>query len=115
MSDVAVANGSKTSTDELSEAQYKEMCKMIRRHQLKNGKKRKNKPVLKPVGKVITIQKSFSVQESVTDWDDIQDEPFSLDQNVTQIFVKTGKERARCLNNGRSIAVGGAAVYRVFL
>ncbi len=115
MSDTALPTTSKPITSELTEAQYKEMCKAVRHHQLKNGKKKKHKTVLKPVGKVLTVQKTFSVQESSTDWDDIEDEPFTLDINVTQIYVKTGKDRVKCLNNGRSMTIAGAAVYKVFL
>jgi ribosomal protein S8 len=78
-------------------------------------RKPKAKPVLKPIGKVVTYERIITVQETPIDWDDIEDELFSLDTNATQIYVKTGKERARCLNNGKSISVGGAVVYRVFL
>ncbi len=115
MTDTSVANGSKPVTSELTEAQYKEMCKAIRHHQLKNGKKKKNKPVLKPRGKVITKMIPIDIEESATDFDDIGDDSFSLDLNASRIYVRTGKERAKCVNTGRSIPVGGAAVYRVFL
>jgi hypothetical protein len=115
MSDTAVANGSKAATSELTPEQYKEMCKLVRQHQLANSKKRKNKPVLKPRGKVITKQIVIAIEESSADFDDIEDEPFSLDMNASQIYVKTGKERMKCVNTGKSVPVGGAAVYRVFL
>lgn len=81
----------------------------------RTGKKLKPKPVLKPRGKVSEKQITISIEESATDWDDITDEPFSLDTNASQIYVKTGKERAKCVNTGKSLPVGGAAVYRVFL
>lgn len=115
MSDTAVANGSKSTTSEMTEAQYKEMCKAIRQHQLKNGKKKKNKPVLKPRGQVVEKEITISIEQSATDWDDITDEAFSLDTNASRIYTKTGKERAKCINTGKSIPVGGAAVYRVFI
>ncbi len=50
MSDTAVAQNSKSVASELTEAQYKEMCKAIRQHQLKKPKAKKAKPVLRPVG-----------------------------------------------------------------
>ena len=115
MSDTAVANGIKQTGNELTDTQYKEMCKLVRQHQLKNGKKKKAKPVLKPRGKLITKQISIDIEESATDFDDIGDESFALDANASRIYVKTGKERAKCVNTGKSIPVGGAAVYRVFL
>ena len=115
MSDTAVANGSKTSTSELTDAQYKEMCKAIRQHQLKKAKPKKSKPVLRPVGKVNLIQRAITVEETPTDWDAIEDEVFSLDINATQLFIKTGKERARNLRTGKSRPVGGASVHKVFL
>lgn len=115
MSDTAVANGTKPTDSELTEAQYKEMCKLVRQHQLKNSKKKKNKPVLKPRGKVNLKQITIAIEESATDFDDIEDEPFSLDQNASQMFVKTGKERLKCINTGKTKGISGAAVYRVFL
>jgi hypothetical protein len=115
MSDTPVAQNSKPVASDLTEAQYKEMCKAIRHHQLKNGKKKKSKPVLKPRGKVVSKQIAIDIEESATDFDDIEDEPFALDSNASRIYVRTGKERAKCVNTGRSIPVGGAAVYRVFL
>jgi len=115
MTDTAVANGTKQTGSELTETQYKEMCKLVRQHQLKNGKKKKGKPVLKPRGKVVSKTIAIDIEESATDFDDIEDEPFALDTNASRIYVRTGKERAKCVNTGRSIPVGGAAVYRVFL
>ena len=91
------------------------MCKLVRQHQLKNGKKKKSKPVLKPRGKIISKEITIAIEESATDFDDIEDEPFALDTNASRIYVKTGKERAKCVNTGKPIPVGGAAVYRVFL
>ena len=115
MTDTAVAQTSKPATNELTEAQYKEMCKAIRQHQLKRPKARKAKAVLRPVGKVLVIKRDITIEETPTDWESIDDEVFSLDINATQLFVKTGKERARNLRTGKSRAVGGASVHKVFL
>jgi hypothetical protein len=99
-----------------SEEEYKRICRQVNQFQrAKRGGKRKAKPVLKPRGKVVEKQITISIEESATDWDDITDEPFSLDMNASRIYTKIGKERAKCVNTGRSIPVGGAAVYRVFL
>ena len=115
MTDTAIAQTSKPATNELTEAQYKEMCKAIRQHQLKRPKARKAKAVLRPVGKVLVIKRDITIEETPTDWESIDDEVFSLDINATQLFVKTGKERARNLRTGKSRAVGGASVHKVFL
>jgi hypothetical protein len=115
MSDTAAIQNSKPVANELTEAQYKDMCKAIRQHQLKKPKAKKAKAVLRPVGKVTVIQRNISIEETPTDWDSIDDEVFSLDINATQLFVKTGKERARNLRTGKSRAVGGASVHKVFL
>lgn len=99
-----------------SDEEYKRLCKEINQFQrAKRGGKRKAKPVLKPRGKVNQKQIVISIEESATDWEDITDEPFSLDMNASRIYTKIGKERAKCVNTGKSIPVGGAAVYRVFL
>lgn len=113
--DVADANGN-VSVPNWSEEEYKKICKQMKHFQMKkSGGKRKAKPVLKPRGKVVEKQITISIEESATDWDDITDEPFSLDTNASRIYTKIGKERAKCVNTGKSIPVGGAAVYRVFL
>lgn len=99
-----------------SEEEYKRICQQVNKFQrAKRGGKRKAKPVLKPRGKVVEKQITICIEESASDWDDITDEPFSLDMNASRIYTKIGKERAKCVNTGKSIPVGGAAVYRVFL
>lgn len=100
----------------LSEEEYKKLCKQVRHYQLqKRGNKRKSKPVLRPIGKTNIIQRSITVEETPTDWESIEEEIFSLDINATQLFMKTGKEKARNLITGKPVPVGGASVYRVFL
>jgi hypothetical protein len=116
MGDSAVMNGSQSINTDLTPEQAKELHAKLNRYYRKRSEgKKKNKPVLKPRGKVIVKQINISIEESATDLDDIEDEPFSLDANCSQLYVKTGKERIKCVNTGKSIAVGGAAVYRVFL
>lgn len=116
MPDTSTTNLAQSNVSELSPEQAKELHKQLNNYYRKrNGGKRKAKPVLKPRGKVIEKQITIAIEESATDLDDIQDEPFSLDMNGSQWYVKIGKERIKCVQTGRSIAVGGAAVYRVFL
>ncbi len=116
MGDTAVVNGSQSSVGELTPEKAKALhAELNRFYRKQRAGKKKNKPVLKPRGKVIVKQINISIEESATDLDDIEDEPFSLDANCSQLYVKTGKERIKCVNTGKSIAVGGAAVYRVFL
>lgn len=112
MADSTVASNSQTLTDD----QYKQMCKQVRQYQLqKRGSKKKGKPVLRPIGKVNIIQRTITIEETPTDWENIEEEVFSLDINATQLFIKIGKERARNLITGKPKPVGGASVYRVFL
>jgi hypothetical protein len=117
MSDTAVANGSKQATNELSDAQYKEMCKMVRQHQLKNGKaKKRSKPILKPIGQTEVVPKNIVIQQNPVDWDDIPNgAPFALDPKGVLVYTKAGASRALCLNTMQPVPVGGASVYRVFL
>jgi hypothetical protein len=112
--DEIATNGSQSIVEITSKEQAKALHAQLNRFYRK-GKKSKAKPVLKPRGKVIEKQISIAIEESATDWDDIEDEPFSLDANASRIYVKTGKEKMKCVNTGKSQAVGGAAVYRVFL
>lgn len=112
--DSELANGNQQTINITTKEQAKALHAQLNKF-YRTGKKAKPKPVLKPRGKVVEKQITISIEESATDWDDIKDEPFSLDTNASRIYVKTGKERAKCVNTGKSIPVGGAAVYRVFL
>lgn len=112
MSDTATLNGNKP----LSEEQYKDLCKQVKQYQMSKGKKRRSKPLLKPIGYVNLQAVNIKIQKSPCDWDDIKNGmPFSLDALGTVLYTKTGKERAICLNTMSPIGVGGASVYRVFL
>lgn len=116
MTDSVTLNGSQMKGNELSEQQYRELCKQVKAYQLKNGKKKRSKPLLKPIGDINIIDLKIKVQKSPVDWDDIKNGmPFSLDPSGTVLYTKTGKERAICLNTMSPVPVGGASVYRVFL
>jgi len=106
-----------TPTQNLSEDEYKRLCKQVRQHQLAKGNgKRRSKPILKPIGDVTPVDLKIKVQKSPVDWDDIKPgTPFSLDATGTLIYTKSGSSRALCLNTMSTIPVGGASVYRVFL
>jgi hypothetical protein len=115
MSDTATVNGSRNAT-ELSPEQYKQYCKQIRQYQLRNGKKKRSKPLLKPIGEINILDLKVKIQKSPVDWDDIKNGmPFATDPQGTVLYTKTGKERAICLNTMSPVPVGGASVYRVFL
>ncbi|NER27807.1 MAG: hypothetical protein F6J89_09275 [Symploca sp. SIO1C4] len=110
----ASIEGNDSKPPEWTEEEYKRICQQVNHFQRAKRKRKKVKPVLKPRGKVTEKQITISIEDSACDWDDIKDEPFSLDTSATRIYVKIGKERAKCVNTGKSIPVGGAAVYRVF-
>lgn len=99
-----------------SEEEYQKLCKQVKRYQMKKGRKKRSKPLLKPIGDVTKSQLLIKIQKSPVDWDDIKiGMPFSLDGEGTVLYTKTGKERAICLNTMSPVPVGGASVYRVFL
>lgn len=108
---------SATSNQNLTEAEYRELCKRVRQHQLKNGKgKKKQKPILKPIGNTVSVDKKFVIQQNPVDWESIPTGcPFSLDPNGVLLYTKAGASRALCLNTMSTVPVGGASVYRVFL
>ncbi len=116
MTDSAVVNGSKPVASELTEEQYRQLCRQVKRYQMEKGKKKRSKPLLKPIGDINIIDLKVKVQKSPVDWDDIKiGMPFSLDPSGTVLYTKTGRERAICLNTMSPVPVGGASVYRVFL
>lgn len=111
------SNGKQSSGSEMSEEQYRTLCKQLRAEQMRRGKgKKKNKPLLIPIGDVNSIQKTIKIQKSPIEWDYLKiGYLFSLDLEGTVLYTKTGKERAICLNTFSPVPVGGASVYRVFL
>ena len=113
MGDLVSSNGNQN----LTEDDYKKLCKQVRQYQLKNGKgKKKSKPMLKAIGQTIAIKKEIIVQQNPVDWDEIPNgAPFALDPNGVLIYTKAGASRALCLNTMTAVPVGGASVYRVFL
>ncbi len=117
MSDTAVANGRQAGGSELTEEQYRALCKQVRQHQLKKGVKRKAKPVLNGLGDVEILQEFRpKIQKAQTEWDYLKNGmPFVTDIKATLLYVKTGKERAMCLNTMQSVPVSGGMVHRVFL
>ncbi len=115
MPDPATTSSSQTSIDIATEEQAKALHAQLNKFYRSRRKTRKAKPVLRPMGKVNVIQRNITVEESATDWESITDEIFSLDVNATQLFIKTGKERARNLTTGKTIAVGGASVHKCFI
>jgi hypothetical protein len=110
-------NTSPMSSQNLTEEDYKQLCKQVRQYQLKNGKgKKKSKPILKPIGQTVSIDKKIIVQQSPVDWDSLENgSPFALDPNGVLLYTKAGASRALCLNTMSTLPVGGASVYRVFL
>jgi hypothetical protein len=104
------------NSQNLTEDEYRQLCKQVRQYQLTKGKgKKKTKPILKPIGSTITIDKKLTVQQTPVDWDDVQNgTPFALDPNGTLIYTKAGSSRALCLNTMSTVPVGGASVYRIF-
>lgn len=114
-SPVVTANGSTPDISRLTPEQLKSLRSQIAKHD-RAKVKRKPKPAIQPRGKVTVIERQIAIEDSSTDFERITDEPFSLvPGNVSQIWVKTGRERMKCVNTGKSVAVGSAAVYRVFL
>lgn len=116
MTDSATPNGSQTKGSTLSEQQYRELCKQVKQFQMQNARKRRSKPLLKPIGDINIVDLKLKVQKSPCDWDDLKTGmPFALDATGTVLYTKVGKERAICLNTMSPVPVGGASVYRAFL
>lgn len=102
-----------TLTPEKAKALHGELNRFYRKQ---SGNKRKNKPLLKPIGDINILELKVKVSKAPSDWDDLKNGmPFSLDPLGTVLYTKTGKERAICLNTMSPVPVGGASVYRVFL
>jgi hypothetical protein len=112
-----MASESLNGSTSLSEEDYRKLCKQVRQYQLqKKGGKKKAKPILKPIGNTVGVDKKFIIQQNPVDWDEVPNgAPFALDPNGVLIYTKAGSSRALCLNTMSPVPVGGASVYRVFL
>lgn len=112
-----MADNTVPNSAQITEEDYKKLCKQVRQYQMKNGKgRKKSKPILKPIGQTVSLKKDVIVQQNPIDWDDIPvGAPFSLDPNGVLIYTKAGISKALCLNTMSTVPVGGASVYRVFL
>lgn len=116
MGDVSLSNGSKAADTQMSEQEYRELCKKLRREQMARGGKRKSKPPLRSIGEVVQKPGVFKIQKIQTDWEMLPNgTPFATDLEATLIFIKTGRERAFCFNTMQSLPVASALVHRVFL
>jgi hypothetical protein len=100
----------------ITEDDYKRLCKQVKQYQLAKGaKKKKSKPILKPIGNTTIVKKELVVQQTPVDWDEVSvGTPFALDSNGTLVYTKAGASRALCLNTMSTVPVGGANVYRIF-
>ncbi|NEP59922.1 MAG: hypothetical protein F6K31_23440 [Symploca sp. SIO2G7] len=111
-----LVEGEQNGVSDLTPEEYRAYCKKVKQYQMRNGRKRRSKPLLKPIGEVTVVETKIKVQKSPVDWDDLRaGMPFALDSSGTVLYTKTGKERAVCLNTMTTVPVGGASVYRVFL
>lgn len=106
-----------TLSTQLSDSEYRKLCKQVRQYQIANSKQRKrSKPILKPIGQTATVNKALTIQQNPCDWDDLlTGSPFALDPNGVLLYTKCGSSRALCLNTMTTLPVGGASIYRVFL
>jgi hypothetical protein len=116
MSESAVLNGKQSGASELTPEQYKELCRKVKQYQVANStKKRKPKPIINTLGELEALAIKAKAQKSQTEWDMLKNGmPFITDITATLIYVKTGKERAMCLNTMQSIPIAGGMVHRVF-
>jgi hypothetical protein len=117
MGDVALSNGSKSADSQMSEQEYRELCKKLRREQMaRKGGKRKSKPPLRAIGEVVSKPGNFRIQKMQTDWDALPNyTPFTTDLEATEIFIKIGRERAASFNTMRPFPVASGLVHRVFI
>jgi hypothetical protein len=68
------------------------------------------------LGEVENLDLKAKIQKSQTEWDYLKTGmPFVSDITGALVYIKTGKERAMCLNTMQSVPVGGGMVHRVFL
>jgi ribosomal protein L29 len=115
MAESQMASVSQTNDREMTEQEYKALCKRLRQHQLKNRKK-KAVPVLKPLGNTKTVQRNLLIAENPVDWQSLPSKAtFSRDEGGHILYVKSGESRAINLNTMKSEPISGAAVYQVWL
>lgn len=117
VSEVAVANGKHASEVQMTDAEYKALCKRLRAEQ----RARSNKPKKQPqaIGSVGNLKKfSFdgNIAEAPINWSQLErGDLFSLDASAVQKCAKVNEKRALNLSTGKFFAVGTASCYRMFI
>lgn len=116
-SDNSTTNGYKSTDEALTPEQAKALHgKLNRFYRTQKGDKRKQKPVLKPIGDVDSLQRTLVIQKAPTDWDSIPNGAlFAVDPAGSLLFTKVSTSRALCLNFMKTQPVGGASCYRIFV
>lgn len=111
------ANGSAAKAVDvatLSAQQLKDLRSQIAKLDRAKSKE-KIKPAIRPVKEVKAITLNGNLIADGMDFDAVDAEVFSFDTVPTELFVKSGKGRAKSLRTGKNKSVGAAIVYRVIL
>lgn len=114
--DTVIKNGRQTEAKAMTDEEYRELCKKLRREQMARGKKRKSRGVLRSAGSLKDITIAAKVSESSTDWESLETGTvFSTDNLGVQLFVKSGRYQCRNLRTGKGRSLEGASVFVVYL
>lgn len=115
-SDTALKNGKQSEGSQMTEEQYRDLCKKLRREQMARAKKRKSRGILKSAGSLRELNIPGRIAESPIDWESVETgQTFSTDAQGVELYMKTGAYQCRNMRTRKGRSLEGASVYVVYL
>src|ERR671932_440722 len=114
MSETALANGKQATDSQMSETEYRALCKKLRAEQRARSTKKAAPKILSATGEFKAGQQNYKIFQAPIDWESLETgDKFSLDNGNSATFIKVACNRAISLSTGKSRTVAAASCYRV--
>jgi len=114
MSETVLTNGKQAADSQMSEVEYRALCKKLRAEQRARSTKKAAPKILSATGEFKAGQQNYKIFQAPIDWNSLEiGDKFSLDNGNSETFMKVARNRAISLNTGKSITVAAASCYRV--
>jgi len=114
MSETALVNGKQATDSQMTEAEYKALCKKLRAEQRARSTKKSAPRILSATGEFKSGQQNYKIFQAPIDWNSLEiGDKFSLDNGNSETFMKVARNRAISLSTTKSITVAAASCYRV--
>ena|SRR4028119_1444661 len=114
MTEATMTNGKQSIESQMTESEYKALCKKLRAEQRARSTKKSAPKILSSTGEFKIGENKYKIFQAPVDWNSLEiGDKFSLDNGNSESFIKVARNRAISLNTGKSISVAAASCYRV--